>query len=132
MTRGYKTYHTRDFIRKTETGELDVRRSIHVVRELAVAAEHHEDHNVLVDLRETEAHWHFADLITVALEFGRYRDVFRNKIAAIIPDITERIEHAQFFKETMEREGFLFDYFTDFESAIEWLSIVTEYPNESA
>lgn len=132
MAGTYKTYHTSDFIRKTETGKLDLRRSIYAVRELAAAAGYHQDYNVVIDLRETETHWDFAQLITVALEFARYRDVFRNRIATIIPNVPERIANAQFFREHMGRQGFLFEYFTDFESAIEWLSVVTEYPDQPA
>lgn len=128
----YKTYHTRDFIKKTETGTLDLRRSICAVRELAAAAGYHQDYDVVIDLRETETHWDFGQLITVALEFARYREVFRNRIATIIPNVPERVANAQFFREHMGRQGLLFEYFTDFESAIEWLSVVTEYPDQPA
>jgi hypothetical protein len=132
MVGHYKTYHTRDFIRKTEAGTLDLRRSIYAVRELAAAAGYHEDTDVVIDLREAETHWEFGQLITVALEFARYRDVFRNRIATIIPDVPERIANAQFFREHMGRQGLLFEYFTDCESAIEWLSVVKEYPDQPA
>jgi len=118
----YKIYKMKDLIRKTENGEINIERSIDVIRELAIASEYHKDSNILVDLRETETALNFGDLLTVALEFACYKDRFRNKIAAIIPEDSERIERAEFFKADMTIKGFLFDYFTDFEKAIEWLS----------
>ncbi len=118
----YKIYKMKDFIRKTENGEINIQRSIDVVRELAIASEHHKDANILVDLRETETALNFGGLLTVALEFAYYKDCFRNKIATIIPKDPKRIKRAEFFKAGMTGKGFLFDYFTDFEKAIEWLS----------
>ncbi len=41
MSLGIKIYKIRDFIRKTETGEIDFDRSIKIVRELAAAAAFH-------------------------------------------------------------------------------------------
>jgi hypothetical protein len=118
----YKIYKMKDFIRKTENGEINIQRSIDVVRELAIASEHHKEANILVDLRETKKALNFGDLLTVVLEFAYYKDCFRNKIAAIIPKDPERIERAEFFKAGMTIKGFLFNYFTDFEKAVEWLS----------
>ena len=48
-----KIYRMKDFLRLTETGEIDVDRSKEIVRQLAVAAAFHADHNILLDLRET-------------------------------------------------------------------------------
>ena len=61
-------------------------------------------------------------MLKVVIEFGYYKDCFRNKIAAVIPKDPERIERGEYFKTRMKKRGFLFDYFTDFEKAIEWLS----------
>ena len=122
MAERYKIYKMKDLIRKTEDGEINIQRSMDVVRELAIASEHHKEANILVDLRETETTLNFGDLLAVALEFAYYKNCFRNKIAAIIPEEPERIERAEFFKAGMTIKGFLFDYFTDFEKAIEWLS----------
>jgi hypothetical protein len=118
----YKIYKMKDLIRKTENGEINIERSIDAIRELAIASEHHKDSNILIDLRVTETALNFGDLLTLALEFAYYKDCFRNKIAAIIPDDPERIKRAKFFKADLTIKGFLFDYFTDFEKAVEWLS----------
>ena len=56
------------------------------------------------------------------LEFGSYVSSFKNKIANIIPDDPERMKIASRFKACMDIQGFEYEIFTDYESAIEWLS----------
>lgn len=125
---GYKIYQTRDFIRKNEEGTLDLDRSLTMVKELAVASGYHSGYNLLVDLRQTEPLESFADLLTVAIEFARYQNMFRDKIAILIPDTEERIERAEFFKSGLGTVSFRMEYFTVFEKAIDWLSQVKEFP----
>jgi len=124
MLSGIKIYKVNDFIRKTETGNIDLKRSKKIVKELAMAAGLHANHNILVDLRETtvSAAASIEDIMKVALEFGSYVSSFKNKIANIIPDDLERLEIANRFKACMDIQGFEYEVFTDYESAIEWLS----------
>jgi hypothetical protein len=124
MLSGIKIYKVNDFIRKTETGNIDLKRSKKIVRELAMAAGLHSDHNILVDLRETtvSAAASIEDIMKVALEFGSYVSSFKNKIANIIPDDPKRMIIANSFKACMDIQGFEYELFTDYESAIEWLS----------
>ena len=124
MLSGIKIYKVNDFIRKTETGNIDLERSKKIVRELAKAAGLHANHNILVDLRETtvSAAASIEDIMKVALEFGSYVSSFKNKIANIIPDDPKRMIIANRFKACMDIQGFEYELFTDYESAIEWLS----------
>jgi len=48
-----KIYNVKDFVRTTQTGNIDLKRSKQLVRELANVAGSHSDHNILIDLRET-------------------------------------------------------------------------------
>jgi len=124
MLSGIKVYKVKDFIRKTETGNVDLKRSQQIVRDIAKASGSHADHNILIDLRETtvSAAASIEDIMKVALEFGSYVSSFKNKIANIIPDDLERLEIANRFKACMDIQGFEYEVFTDYESAIEWLS----------
>jgi hypothetical protein len=124
MLSGIKVYKVKDFIRKTETGDIDLKRSKQIVRELAMAAGSHTDNNILIDLRETtvSAAESIEDIMKIALEFGSYVSSFKNKIANIIPDDPERMTIATRFKACMDIQGFEYEVFTDYESAIEWLS----------
>ena len=81
MTMEYKIYKINDFIRKTPTGDLDIDKSMTLVREIATTAGFHHDHNLLVDLRQTKPLRNFGDVLRVATEFANYKAVFRNKIA---------------------------------------------------
>ena len=124
MLSGTKIYKVKDFIRKTETGDIDLERSKKIVRELAKVSGLRSDHNILIDLRETTVSpaASIEDLMKVALEFGSYVSNFKNKIANIIPGDQERMEIASRFKSCMVFQGFEYEVFTDYESAIEWLS----------
>jgi hypothetical protein len=125
MPLGVKVYTIKDFIRKTESGAIDFERSIRIVRELAMAAAFHEDHNILVDLRETYlAPGNMGDLMNIAVEVAQYRDFFSNKIACVIPDEPERIETAKRLEAALAVKDFQYRVFTSFEEAIEWLSDV--------
>ena len=124
MLSGTKIYKVKDFIRKTETGDIDLERSKKIVRELATVSGLRSNHNILIDLRETTVSpaASIEDLMKVALEFGSYVSNFKNKIANIIPGDQERMEIASHFKSCMVFQGFEYEIFTDYESAIEWLS----------
>ena len=123
MLSGLKIYKVKDFLRKTETGNIDLKRSKQIVKELAMAAGLHTNHNILIDLRETSVSVaNIEDIMKVALEFGSYISSFKNKIANIVPDDSERLKIANRFKACMDIQGFEYEIFTDYESAIEWLS----------
>ena len=131
MPEGYKTYKSSDFIRKTQKGQLDLKQSRGLVKELVTASGFHKDHDLLIDLWQTEPLGSFGDILTVAMEFAKYQDTFPNKIAVIIPDDPQRIERADFFKASLGDVKFKMEYFTDFEKAIDWLSTIMEYPKDS-
>ena len=123
MVSGIKAYKVNDFVRKTETGNIDLKGSKQLVRELATVAGSHTDHNILIDLRETTVSVaSIEDIIKIALEFGSYVSSFKNKIANLIPDDHKRMLIANRLKACMDIQGFEYEIFTDYESAIEWLS----------
>jgi hypothetical protein len=125
---GYKLYKTEEYIRKNKKGDLNFDESLIMIRELVKAANYHKDHNILVDIRDTLAKLNFIELLTVSLEFAKYNDIFQNKIAFLIPNDEERIARAEYVKESLVRfKGFKLEYFTDYEKAIDWLSVITEH-----
>jgi predicted transcriptional regulator len=127
MVSGIKIYKITDFIRKTETGKIDLRRSKQIIEELVEVAGNHTDHNILIDLRETSVSiTTLEDVITVALEFGSFSSSFKNKIANVISDDKERFSIANQMKSCMDIQGFEYQFFTDYEDAIEWLSDIEE------
>ena len=131
MSEGYRVYKSGDFIRKTAEGQLDLQQSLDLVKELVTASGFHRKHDLLIDLRQTEPLQNFAELLNVAVEFARYEDAFHNKIAVIIPDTPERIKRAKFFMASLGEMKFSINYFTDFEDAIDWLSTIQKFPEDS-
>ncbi len=124
-----KIYKMKDFLRLTETGEIDVNRSKEIVRLLAIAASFHADHNILLDLRETTIKEEsMRDVLEVALEIARYKSAFKGKLANLLPDDEQRLSMARRLKVLMHIEGFQYEIFTSFEEAVEWLSDVTVLP----
>ena len=123
MVSGIKVYNVKDFVRTTQTGNIDLKRSKQLVRELVKVAGSHADHNILIDLRETTVSVsNIVDILEVAREFGSSVSSFKNKIANIVPDDHERMVIAHRFKACMDMQGFEWEIFTDYEGAIEWLS----------
>ena len=62
------------------------------------------------------------DILEVAREFGSSVSSFKNKMANIVPDDHERMVIAHRFKACMDMQGFEYEIFNNYESAIEWLS----------
>jgi hypothetical protein len=124
-----KIYKIRDFIRLTEAGEIDIDRSKHIVRQLAVAAAFHVNHNILLDMRDTNIQDpSMGSLVEVALEFGRYKSSFKGKLANVVPNEETRIRTAKLLKTLMNSQDFRYEIFTSFEDAVEWLSDVKVLP----
>jgi len=116
-------FKIKDFVRVRETGQIDVNRSKQLIREIATAAAFQPGHNILVDLRDTSvAIGGMNDLLEVVTYFARYKPFLGNKIASVVPDDEGRLTIARKFKACLNNEGFAYDFFTDFEAAIEWLS----------
>ena len=126
MFSGIKIYRIKDFIRKTESGEIDFDKSIQIVRELSAAAAFHADHHILIDLRKTKVSFSGVnEVIKVVLEFVLCMPSFKNKIANVVPSSADRVSMAKKFEACMQIKNFQYRFFTEFEQAIEWLSDVT-------
>jgi hypothetical protein len=122
MTKKIKKYTATDFIGTREHGKPDYEGAVLLIRKLAAAAGHHREHNVMIDLRNTEGGLSLMELLNLSLELVQYQSEFRNKMAVVIPDRDDRRENAEFFKAGLDIIGFQFEYFTDYERAVAWLS----------
>jgi len=121
-----KIYKLKDLIRANKEGEIDLDRSKRIIHELAATAAFHEDHNILVDFRDAIVTTNsMSDLLDLCIEMARFKAVFKNKMATVISNEEEQITSARRFKECLKIKGFQFEFFTDFEKAIEWLSDTT-------
>jgi hypothetical protein len=64
-----------------------------------------------------------SEIASIIQVFMRQNNKFKNKIAPLIQDVQERRERASRFKVSMLARGFKFEYFTEIDDALEWLSI---------
>jgi hypothetical protein len=108
MSAAVKIYKVKDFIRKTETGNIDFDRSLETIQNLAVAASFHVDHNILIDMRETTLidNGGMDTVLQLALEVVRYKSVFRGKIANVVPNDENRLSISRQFKACLDIKGF--------------------------
>ena len=128
MASEIKVYNVRDFIRQNEKGDVDLYRSMQIVRELAMASSFHPNHNILLDMRDTTI---VGDVdmgleFQVALEVVRCKSALKGKIANVVPDDEKRLSLARTFKAAIDLQGFNYEIFTDFEAAMNWLSEVRD------
>jgi hypothetical protein len=127
MASEIKIYKIKDFVRLNESGEIDLDRSITMVRKLAAVTTFNLDHNILIDLRKTKvALTDMEDVMKITLELIQCMPPgFTNKIANVIPPDENRASLAKKFELCMNIKNINYKFFTDFEQAIEWLSDVT-------
>ena len=132
MSEGYKIYQTKSFIKKIEKNELNIENFKSIIQELATASTIHKDHNLLIDIRTIIPHKSFADILEIISESTKHLHAFHNRIAVIIANEPDRIARAKFFKAGLKSGNFQFEYFTDYEKAIDWLSDIREFSEHSS
>jgi hypothetical protein len=121
-----KIYKVKNFLRKNESGVLSKERSTEIINEIAAAAMFHPDHNILLDFRETEVSGaSMLEILKLAVELDKFKDILTNKIANVIPANKDRISIATKFEAAVAMKGIDYKFFTDFEAAIEWLSDIS-------
>jgi hypothetical protein len=127
MASEIKIYKIKDFVRLSESGEIDLDRSVKMAQKLAAVTTFNLDHNILIDLRKTKvALTGMEDVMKITLEFVQCMPpLFPNKIANVIPTDENRASLAKKFELCMNIKNINWKFFTDFEQAIEWLSDVT-------
>jgi hypothetical protein len=127
MSLGIKVYKVSDFIRKTESGAIDLEKSLQIVREISAAAGFHVDHNILIDLRDTTLlQISTNDVMQVVTMFVNLMPNFKNKIASLVPSAPDRISIAEKVEACMKIHDYDYRFFHDYEAAIDWLSEIQE------
>ena len=124
MLKGIKIYNIKSFIRKDETGELTRNRISDIIRDVVSMTVCFPEKNILLDFRETTLpdDISIADVLKFALDASIYGDILINKIASLIPEDPKRMYIAKNMSASMKFKGIEYNYFTNFEQAMEWLS----------
>jgi hypothetical protein len=109
-------------ITKKILGELDHERVMDLVRELAMDAASHPDHNILLDYRETTATGKtMLDIMKISSEIKSFQCFFTNRVATVVQPDKERYAVANKMKACLVLMGFQYEVFTDYDEALGWL-----------
>lgn len=115
-----KFVRTKDFLKTTATGELNLQESLNVLRQIAELNQPDDLHDMLIDVRETTSVLSLSDIYELVAEVGRNRQSFRKKIGILIGPKHD-IDKARFLQMTAENRGYRVNIFEDFEEAVKWL-----------
>ncbi len=111
---------TKDFLKTTASGELNLEESLKVLHQIAELNQPDDLHDMLIDIRETNSVLTLSDIYELVMEVGRNRQSFRKKIA-ILMGPQHDIDKARFLQMTAENRGYRVNILNDFEDAVQWL-----------
>jgi hypothetical protein len=125
MDLNLRVIHSRDFLKATPTGEIDLETSKEALLKLASENSAPGQYDMLIDARHMTGHLKLADISELVNVMIEHRDSFRSKLAILTrPGIG--FDHAKFMELYANNRGFQVAAFTDFEEAIGWLMALTE------
>ena len=115
-----KFVKTRDFIKTTASGQLNLEQSKKVLEEIARLNTPDVLHDILVDIRETEPGLSLSDIYELVTAVGNHRQAFRKKIAILL-GAQHDFDKARFLEMCASNRGYNVNAFDDFEEAVNWL-----------
>ena len=86
MSTMYKIVNAKDFIKARPNGITDLEQSKQVLLELAMIAGLSPEHEILLDIRDTDAGLTHEGVYELVKELEKHRDFFHNKIAVLSRD----------------------------------------------
>ncbi len=131
MDLNIRLIHSRDFIRTTPEGDLDLKMSKEIILRLALENARPGQYDILIDLRGTTkrkrlSHFDVANLVQVMID---HRESFRSRLAILV-EPGERFDDAKFMELYAGNRGFQVGAFNDFEEAMDWLMTSSELTSE--
>jgi len=114
-----RVIYAHEFLRSTEDGRLDLEESKRLLAEIASASPPAKHYDVLVDTRGAHSELTVADLLDLASGLHKVRRSFTGKTALVVP--RDRLNHAEFFADCAQEEGFEVRAFTSLGVAMNWL-----------
>ena len=125
MDLNLRLIHSRDYIKTTPEGELDLAASKQLLLRLASENAAPCQYDILIDNRHTTGHLSLADITELVRVMIEHRESFRSKLAILVrPEDT--LELAKFMELYAGNRGFRVAAFRDFEEAMNWLMTSSE------
>jgi len=130
MATKIKIITARDFIEVTPDGMINITTSRQLLVDIARAEHLPVDYELLIDFRDTQSNLSVTDMYHLAAELCLYGDTFRRKVALLVaPGVN--FDRASFFETASRNRGFLVNAFTDYETAMRWLLVTEDLPNNN-
>lgn len=111
---------TKDFIKTTASGQLNLEQSKKVLEEIARLNTPDDLHDILVDIRDTEPGLSLSDIYELVTAVGNHRQAFRKKIAILL-GAQHDFDKARFLEMCASNRGYNVNAFNDFEESVNWL-----------
>ena len=111
---------TKDFIKTTASGQLNLEQSKKVLEEIARLNTPDDLHDILVDIRDTEPGLSLSDIYELVTAVGKHRQAFRKKIAILL-GAQHDFDKARFLEMCASNRGYNVNVFDDFEDSVNWL-----------
>jgi GTP:adenosylcobinamide-phosphate guanylyltransferase len=115
-----KFIKSKDFIKTTASGELNLEESKKVMKEIANLNSAQNSHDLLIDIRDTTSILTLSDIYELVLEINKYRNAFKEKIAVLLGP-NHDFDKAKFLELVASNRGYNVNTFDDFEKAVQWL-----------
>lgn len=115
-----KFIKSKDFIKTTASGELNLEESKKVMKEIANLNSDQNSHDLLIDIRDTTSILTLSDIYELVLEVNKYRNAFKEKIAVLLGPHHD-FDKAKFLELVASNRGYNVNTFDDFEQAVQWL-----------
>ena len=121
-----KVIHTKDFIKTTPTGVVDLAASKQGILDIASQIKRPGEYEVLIDCRAAEVMLSILDLYELGKALANHPALSRSKIALLVP--APEVERAEFFETVARNRGVRVRAYISLEEAIAWLVIPLESP----
>jgi hypothetical protein len=121
-----KVINTKDFIKTTATGVLDLAASKQAILDITSQIKQPGEYEVLVDTREAEDVLSITDYYELGEALADHPSLRRSRIGILAPK--KDANKAGFFETVAINRGADVKAFTDFEQAISWLIMTEKAP----
>jgi hypothetical protein len=116
-----KVIHTKDFLKRTITGVLDITASRQALFDIASQIEQPGEYEILVDTREAKTTLSTVDSVELGKALAAHSSLRRSKIA-ILTSMSD-VKQANFLETVSVNRAVRAKAFTVFEEAITWLVV---------
>ena len=112
----------KEFLRTDISGEIDLRASREVLKELLATCAQNDVYHVLIDGREASSHSSTVDVWTLANDLDSLGMKVEHRVA-ILNRPKDEFDRAAFLEVCATNRGYQLRAFRDFETAFTWLTV---------